>query len=117
DASEKLLDYQANLLNRAPVVIAVISTADAHQKVPEWEQVMSAGAACQNLLVAAHALGFGAQWLTEWYGYDEAVKSLLGAGPTHKIAGFIYIGNYLNKPDERKRPDLAERVTVWQRNT
>lgn len=116
DVSEKLLDYQANLLNRAPVVIAVISTAESHIKIPEWEQIMSAGAACQNMLVAANALGFGAQWLTEWYGYDEAVKSLLGAQPHHKIAGFIYIGNYVNRPDERKRPDLAERVTTWQGN-
>src|SRR5690606_13146613 len=63
DATEKLLDFLSILLNRARVVIALISTAESNQNIPEWEQVMSAGAACQNLLVSANALGFGAQWL------------------------------------------------------
>lgn len=113
DSSEKLLGFQADLLMRAPTVIAVISTAEEHAKIPQWEQVMSVGAACQNILVAATALGFGAQWLTEWYGYNEQVKQLLGAKPEHRIAGFIYIGSYDDKPDERHRPELAERVEFW----
>ncbi len=113
DSPEKLLDFQAGLLLRAPVVIAVISATEDHVKIPHWEQIMSSGAACQNILVAATAMGFGAQWLTEWYGYDETVKQLLTDNPAHRVAGFIYIGSYDEKPEERHRPDLAERVEFW----
>lgn len=113
DATDKILAFHADTLNRAPLVIAVISTAGAHAKIPEWEQVLSAGAACQNLLVAAHAMGFGAQWLSEWYSYNDKVKALLGLEPHHQIAGFIYIGSYTQKPQERARPPLDERVVYW----
>jgi len=113
EAAEKLLQFQAEILTRAPLVIAVISTAGEHIKVPEWEQVMSAGAACQNILLTAHAMGFGAQWLTEWYGYSDKVKNLLQMESHHRIAGFIYIGSYDEKPEERVRPSLDERVKHW----
>ena len=113
DTPEKLLAFQAELLTRAPLVIAVISTAGEHIKIPEWEQVLSAGAACQNLLVAAASMGFGAQWLTEWYSYNDKVKALLGMEPHHQVAGFIYVGNYNAVPEERVRPSLEERVSYW----
>lgn len=113
DASDALLAFQRSLLLRAPLVIAVISTATAHVKIPQWEQVLSAGAACQNLLLAAASMGFGAQWLTEWYSYNDRVKTLLGAQPEHNIAGFLYFGSYGEKPEERTRPSLEERVTYW----
>ncbi len=114
EASEALLEFQANLLLRAPCVIAVISTAKPHAKIPEWEQVMSAGAACQNLLVAAVSLGYGAQWLTEWYSYDAKVAKILDMAPTDNIAGFIYIGNSEQTPEERVRPSLKERILYWE---
>jgi nitroreductase len=113
DSTDKLLTFQSELLTRAPVVIAVISTAGEHVKIPEWEQVLSAGASCQNMLIAATAMGFGAQWITEWYSYNDSVKELLGMEPHHRIAGFIYLGSYQQKPEERVRPDLAERITYW----
>jgi nitroreductase len=113
ETTEKLLQFQAELLTRAPLVIAVISTAGEHVKIPEWEQVLSAGAACQNILLAAHTMGFGAQWVTEWYGYSDKVKKLLGMEPHHRVAGFIYIGSYNEKPEERVRPSLEERVQYW----
>lgn len=113
DATEKALQFQAEVLTRAPLVIAVISTAGPHVKVPEWEQVLSAGAACQNILLAAHTMGFGAQWLTEWYGYNAKVHQLLGMEEHHRVAGFIYIGSYKEKPEERVRPSLEERTTYW----
>lgn len=113
DAPEKAIDLQRQLLLRAPLVIAVISTAGPHVKIPEWEQVLSAGAACQNILLTAHAMGFGAQWLTEWYGYDQKVHALLGMEPHHRVAGFIYIGSYKDKPEERVRPNLQERTSYW----
>lgn len=113
DSKEKMLNFQADVLTRAPVVIAVISTVEEHAKIPGWEQVLSVGATCQNMLIAATAMGFGAQWLTEWYSYNDKVKALLGMAPHHRVAGFLYFGSYENKPEERKRPDLAERVTYW----
>lgn len=114
EASEKLLEFQRKLLMRAPLVIAVISTAEEHVKIPLWEQVLSAGAACQNMLVAATALGYGSQWLSEWYSYSDQVKALLGASPQHNIAGFMYFGSFAEKPEERVRPKLDERVEYWK---
>src|SRR5690606_7049281 len=100
---------------RAPLVIAVISSVVVdHPKIPQWEQVLSVGAACQNILIAATSLGFGAQWLTEWYAYDKAVHEALGLKTEERPAGFIYIGSYQQKPEERVRPDLQERISFWK---
>lgn len=114
DASDKLVEFEAQRFMRAPVVIAVISSTVKHEKVPEWEQVLSAGAACQNLLVAAHGLGFGAQWLTEWYAYDKKIAKELSLTDAENIAGFIYIGSYGETPDERQRPDLNQRIRFYR---
>ena len=99
---------------RAPLVIAVVSRASPHVKIPEWEQVLSAGAACQNLLVAATALGYGAQWITEWYGYSLGVHAALKLADNERAAGFVYIGTAKEKPDERERPSLADIAQVWR---
>lgn len=113
DVNADLASVQQQLFTRAPTVIAVISTAAPHAKIPEWEQVLSAGAACQNILVAATTLGYSACWLTEWYSYHPKVKVLLGMEPNHNIAGFIYLGSCKEKPEERVRPPLEERLTFW----
>ncbi len=112
DCSEKLYEFEKKRFERAPTVIAVISAPVEH-KVPEWEQVLSCGAACQNMLNAAHALGFGAQWLTEWYAYNDKINTRLKLSEKERIAGFVYIGSYSEKPKERVRPELNERVHVW----
>src|SRR6266704_1608667 len=72
DAKREQVDYERARLARAPLVIAVVSRAGPHVKIPEWEQVLSAGAAAMSLVLAAHALGYGANWITEWYAYDRA---------------------------------------------
>lgn len=114
EASDKLTQFESERIIRAPLVIAVIASPVVdHPKVPQWEQLLSVGAACQNILVAALALGFGAQWLTEWYSYNEKVNVLLKLKPHEKIAGFIYIGSYREKPSERPRPALEERLSYW----
>lgn len=113
DASAKLLEHQQNLLLRAPVVIAVIASPNREHKVPEWEQNLAIGAACQNLLVATHALGFVGQWLTEWCSYSDAVNQSLKLAPHERIAGFMYLGSAAQAPTERARPDLSERITYW----
>ena len=95
---------------RAPLVIAVVSRAAPHGKIPEWEQVLSAGAAAMGLVLAAHALGYGANWITEWYAYDRTVLDALGLAPHERMAGFIHIGRPPGPPEDRPRPPLDEIV-------
>jgi nitroreductase len=102
---------EAGKLARAPLVVAVVSTARPHVKIPEWEQVLSAGAVCMNLLHAAHALGYGASWLTDWFAFDRRVLDALGLEPQERMAGFIHIGTVVEPSAERARPALADIVT------
>ncbi len=108
------LQNEAKRFLRAPLVIAVISRITDNPAAPEWEQILSAGAACQNLIVAATALGFGAQWITEWYSYSPGVRRALGLADNERVAGFVYIGTPKEKPEDRERPRLADIVTSWR---
>ena len=111
DATPDQIEFERRRLARAPLVIAVVSRAAPHVKIPEWEQVLSAGAAAMNLVIAAHALGFGATWITEWYAYDRAVLDALGLAPHEKIAGFVHVGRPTLAPEDRSRPALGDIVT------
>ena len=111
EADAARLDLEARRLAHAPVVIAVVSRAGPHIKIPEWEQVLSAGAATMNLVVAANAHGFATAWLTEWYAYDRRVLEALGLEPREKLAGFVHIGRPEEVPPDRPRPALADIVT------
>jgi nitroreductase len=111
DAKPEHVEAERNRLLRAPLVVAVVSRAGPHVKIPEWEQVLSAGAAAMNLVLAAHALGFAANWITEWYAYDRAVLDALGLAPHERIAGFVHIGTPPGPPEDRPRPALSEIVT------
>jgi nitroreductase len=111
DAKPEQAEAERTRLTRAPLVIAVVSRAAPHVKIPEWEQVLSAGAAAMNLVLAAHALGYGASWITEWYAYDRAVLDALGLAPHEKIAGFVHIGRPPGVPEDRARPPLDEIAT------
>ena len=110
-ADAEKIAFEENRLARAPLVVAVVSRARPHVKIPEWEQVLSAGAVCMTLLHAATALGYGASWLTEWYAYDRRILDALGLAPDERIAGFVHIGTPLEAPVDRVRPVLAEIVT------
>ncbi|WP_158809133.1 nitroreductase [Beijerinckia sp. L45] len=110
DAQEKRLAVERARFS-APLVIGVVSRAGPHIKVPEWEQVLSAGAVCMNLTVAANALGFATVWLTEWYAYDRQALERFGLGPDEKMAGFIHIGSAPAPREDRPRPALADVVT------
>jgi nitroreductase len=101
-------------LARAPLVVAVVSRAAPHVKIPEWEQVLSAGAAAMNLVNAVYALGYAASWITEWYAYDRRVLTGLGVLPHERIAGFVHIGTPVRPVEERQRPALAEIVTRYE---
>jgi nitroreductase len=114
DVGQFRLETEAKRFLRAPLVIAVISRVVPNPGAPEWEQVLSAGAACQNLLVAATALGYGASWITEWYGYSKGVRDALKLAANERVAGFVYIGTPKEKPEERERPKLADIVQAWK---
>ncbi|MDI4666059.1 nitroreductase [Xanthobacter autotrophicus] len=109
--SEKRLDEERGRFLRAPLVVAVVSRAAPHVKIPEFEQLLSSAAACQNMLIAAAALGYGATWLTEWPTYDSEARSALGLDAFERIAGFIYMGTATQKLEDRPRPELAAVVT------
>lgn len=113
DARVAQLQFNRDLALRAPVIVAVLSKRQTTHKIPVWEQELSAGAACQNMLVAASALGYGAQWLTEWPAYDKDILATLGGEEDDRIAGFLYFGTPSEKPDERPRPDYDEIVSSW----
>lgn len=113
DVDADRADLETLRFVRAPTVVAVVSRVIEHIKIPVWEQQLAAGAVCQNMLVAASALGFASQWLTEWYAYDETVAGVLGLGEGERVAGFIYLGGKAAQPTDRARPDLAERITRW----
>jgi nitroreductase len=108
DAKAGHVEAERERLTRAPLVIAVVSRAAPHVKIPEWEQVLSAGAAAMNLVLAAHALGYGASWVTEWYAYDRTVLDALGLKAHERIAGFVHIGRPPGPPEDRPRPPLGE---------
>ena len=111
DATAEQIAAERERLARAPLVIALVSRAAPHVKIPEWEQVLSAGAAGMSLVLAAYALGYGASWITEWYAYDRAVLDALGLKPHERIAGFVHIGRPSGVPEDRPRPPLAEIAT------
>ena len=114
EADEEALALERGRFERAPVVVIVVSSPNRRAvKIPLWEQQLSAGAACQNLLNAALFSGFAAQWLTEWYSYDEGAARVLGLSEEEQVAGFINIGSSSEAPEERKRPDYASRVSDW----
>jgi nitroreductase len=116
DAKPEHVDNERKRLARAPLVIAVVSRAMPHVKIPEWEQVLSAGAAAMSLVLAAHALGYGANWITEWYAYDRRALDALGIKENEKIAGFIHIGTPITPPEDRPRPPLNEIATRFTRS-
>ena len=113
DATPEQIEFERNRLARAPLVIAVVSRAGPHSKIPEWEQQMSAGASAMSLVLAAHATGYAASWITEWYAYDRRVLDALGISANERIAGFVHIGRPAKPPEERDRPKLADIVTLY----
>jgi nitroreductase len=98
---------------QGPTLIIVLSTPKTESHIPLWEQQLSAGAACQNLLVAAHALGYVGNWLTGWPAYNSSVLAALGGGASDRIAGFIYLGSTSKDLVERPRPVHADVIRVW----
>ena len=111
DATPDQIEKERFRLANSPLIVAVISRAGPHAKIPEWEQVLSAGAVCMNLITAAHALGFGANWVTGWPAYDRSCLDLLGVRTNERVAGLIHIGTPPAPREDRDRPKLDDIVT------
>lgn len=112
DARKAELDAMEAFAHEAPALIVVLSNPVPTSHIPLWEQELSAGAVCMNLLSAAHAMGFVASWLTGWAAYSEEVRDLFG-GPGARIAGFIFIGTSSQPLSERPRPELNTVASRW----
>jgi nitroreductase len=117
----ELADSQANptkataalrKLTRPPVCVAVVSR-HIPGEIPEWEQRQSASAVCHQLLLAAAALGWGANWITDWYSYDPRATAILGLSAGEQVAGYLYLGTPTEQPQERARPDVAAITSYW----
>ncbi|WP_442577404.1 nitroreductase family protein [Mesorhizobium sp. ASY16-5R] len=94
--------------SRAPLVIGVVSSPKPNMKIPEWEMFLSGGAAAMSLLVAAGGLGYGANWISNWYSEVPEGRTLLGLAPHERVIGFVHIGNYAGPAPERPRPDVSK---------
>src|ERR1044072_9239983 len=99
-ATDEQVAFEGNRLARAPLVVAVVSRAAPHVKIPEWEQVLSSGAAAMNLVTAAHAVGVAANWIPEWSACDRRVLDALGLARNEKVAGFVHIGRPAKPPED-----------------
>ena len=114
DAGRLELEAMEQFARQAPTLVAVLSTPAPGSKIPLWEQELSAGAACMNLLVATHAAGFVGSWLTGWPAYNHDVLAALGGSPNDKIAGFLFLGSPSRPLDERPRPAYEAVVSTWK---
>jgi nitroreductase len=112
-ATPDQVEAEKKRFTHAPLVIAVVSKPAAHVKVPAWEQELSAGASAMNIVHAAHALGYVANWLTGWMAFDRDVLDAFGLTPDEKIAGYIHIGKSERATEDRPRPSLSEIVTKF----
>ena len=115
DTNEESLLFEEKRLERGSVVFAVLSAPKEHPKIPQWEMELSAGAVCMNLVTAAQSMGLAAQWVTEWYAYNEAMLKALGGRPDiDKVAGYIYVGGNTEPLKERRRPEQDDVISYYQ---
>lgn len=121
DAIRPLADRQADpakartalrKLEAPPLAVAVISRPQAGN-IPPWEQELSAGAVCMLMLLAAQSMGYGANWITDWYSYDTETAERLGVTAGERVAGFIYVGTPTEPPLERVRPEIGDLTATW----
>ncbi len=114
DADADKIEFERKRFLRAPLIIGVVSSPkDCPKGTPVWEQELSAGAVCMNMLITARALGYGANWLSEWYAFDKRIDAVLGLEDHERIAGFVYIGRPTENPPECRRPDMEKLVQNW----
>lgn len=112
DLSPEQITAEQNRYTFAPLVIVVVFSPVEH-KTPEFEQLLSCGAACQHINLACKALGFASQWVTNWCAYDKEAYKVLKLASHESIAGFVHIGTPTCTTKDRSRPDLSEKVSYF----
>ncbi len=112
-AGKALLKDRERYLSAPLVVVVIAHVLDGH-KIPRQEQILSAGCVAYSLLLGAQALGFGAQWLTGWAAYDNAVAELLGLEAGEQVVGFVHIGTPTEPAAEHPRAALSEVLAEWK---
>lgn len=112
-ASAAVIDKEGARFSFAPTIVTVIARVTAGHKIPEREQLLSAGAVTYQLLLAAQAMGFGAQWLTAWAAYDSVICAALGLSDNESVVGFVHIGTMSVAPAQRDRPDAIQLTSRW----
>ena len=113
DARDNQVEHERKRPQRAPLLLVVSNRIDPMHKIPVLEQTLSGGALCMNILNAAHALGYCANWVTGWPAFDDEVKRSLGVPLASQIIGFVHIGSPAGPPKERIRPKLEDIVSAW----
>jgi nitroreductase len=115
DAAEVRVEAERERPQRSPLLLVVTSHPNRQKlaKVPEIEQTLSCAAVCQNILIATQALGFNAQWVTDWPAYHSDIRVALGHDSDTRIIGFIHIGTAVEPPNERPRPEFETIVSEW----
>lgn len=111
--SEVRRNQERTRFSRAPLVIGVVSSPKEHPKIPEWEMFLSGGAAAMSLVLAANALGYGANWISNWYSETEEGRRILGLAPHERVVGFVHIGTFEGTVPERPRPDAGKIVSDY----
>jgi len=114
EAGRLELEAMVQFAQQAPTLVVVLSTPAENSKIPLWEQELSAGAVCMNMLIATHALGFVGSWLTGWPAYNDAVREALGGGHHDRVAGFLFLGTPSRPVEERPRPTYEAVVSTWK---
>ncbi|MEM1330954.1 MAG: nitroreductase [Planctomycetota bacterium] len=113
EAAAELRKKMRHRMAQAPLVVAVVFCPKPHPKIPEWEQMLTAGAVCMNLLHAANAMGYAGLWLTEWYATDRVVLGEIGLTDSERLAGFIHLGTASEHREDRERPKLDELIREY----
>lgn len=99
--------------SRAPLVVGIVAVPQPSPKIPQWEMFLSGGAAAMNLMIAANAMGYGTNWITNWYSDDEDGRRLLGLSKDERVIGFVHIGTFGGSPADRPRPEINRIVSDY----
>ena len=110
---EARLDKERTRFSRAPLVVGVVHIPRENPKIPAWEMFLSGGMAAMNLMIAANALGYGTNLITNWYSDSEEGRRVLGLRPEERVVGFVHIGSFAGDDFERQRPDPAAVVSDY----
>jgi nitroreductase len=111
--SEGRRRQELSRFNRAPLVVGVVSVPKESPKIPQWEMFLSGAAAAMNLVHAAHALGFKANWISNWYSDVPEGRAILGLQPHERVVGFVHIGSHDGPVADRTRPDADAIASDW----